>query len=80
MIDLAHAGDLEGARAIDHSLEPLNEALAVTINPIPLKFALNVLGHEVGGVRLPLVEATDAEAAQITRGLERFGLLPAATT
>ena len=37
------------------------EALAVTTNPIPLKAALNLLGHEVGGLRLPLVEATDED-------------------
>ena len=37
------------------------EALAVTTNPIPVKAALAMLGHDVGGLRLPLVEATDEE-------------------
>ena len=46
----------------------------MTINPIPVKAALNMLGHEVGGVRLPLVEATDEEIAEIRSGLERTGL------
>ena len=80
MIDLAHAGDLDGARAVHESLQPLYDALAVTTNPIPLKFALNLLGHEVGGLRLPLVDASADEAAVITRALEISGLLPAATT
>ena len=66
MIDLARAGDPDGARVIDQSLRPLYDALAVTTNPIPLKFALNLLGHEVGGLRLPLVEATPDEAAAVT--------------
>jgi 4-hydroxy-tetrahydrodipicolinate synthase len=54
------------------------EALAVTTNPIPVKAALNLLGHEVGGLRLPLVEATDEEKAAIRAGLERAGVLAAA--
>ena len=60
MIRLYNEGDADGARAIDDELKPLVDALGVTINPIPVKAALNMLGHEVGGVRLPLVEATDA--------------------
>ena len=64
----------DGARAIDEELKPLVDALGVTINPIPVKAALNMLGHEVGGVRLPLVEATEDEIAEIRSGLERAGL------
>jgi 4-hydroxy-tetrahydrodipicolinate synthase len=72
-------GDADGARAIDDELKPLVEALAVTTNPIPVKAALNLLGHEVGGLRLPLVEATEAELEVVRQALERVGLLsPAA--
>ena len=74
MIRLYNEGDADGARAIDDELKPLVDALGVTINPIPVKAALNMLGHEVGGVRLPLVEATDEEIAEIRSGLERAGL------
>jgi len=74
LIRLYNEGDTEGARNIDDELKPLVDALAVTINPIPVKAALNMLGHEVGGVRLPLVEATDDEIAEIRSGLERAGL------
>ena len=55
----------------------LFEALAVTTNPIPIKAALNMLGHDVGGLRLPLVEASDEEAPSIRAVLERHGLLRA---
>ena len=58
MIGFYKEGDVESARAIDEELAPLVEALGVTINPVPVKAALNLLGHEVGGLRLPLVEAT----------------------
>ena len=75
MIDLARAGDLDGARAVNTSLKPLLDALAVTTNPIPLKAALNMLGLEAGGLRLPLVEATDEQCAVISAALETSGLL-----
>ena len=39
-------------------------------NPIAIKTALNLLGHEVGGFRLPLVEADEAEGDAV-RGLPR---------
>ena len=73
------AGDVEGARALDHELVPSIELLRVVVNPIAIKCALNLLGHEVGGLRLPLVAATDAERGAVRDCLERLGLLaPAA--
>jgi len=64
---------------IDRSLRPIFRALGVTTNPIPLKAALNMLGHDVGGLRLPLVQATDGECDVIRAALERCGLLGART-
>jgi len=78
MIARFHAGDLEEARAIDEELRPSIELLRVQTNPIPIKTALNMLGHEVGGFRLPLVEATPGETAAIRGCLERLGLLQTA--
>ena len=49
--------------------------LRVVGNPIAIKCALNLLGHEVGGLRLPLVEATDEERDAVRGCLERLGLL-----
>jgi 4-hydroxy-tetrahydrodipicolinate synthase len=54
------------------------DALAVTTNPIPVKAALQMLGHDVGGLRLPLLEATDEERAAIRDALERAGVLESA--
>jgi len=51
------------------------EAMALTSNPIPLKAALNLLGHRVGSPRLPLVPASDEEVDTIRAALERHGLL-----
>jgi 4-hydroxy-tetrahydrodipicolinate synthase len=71
-------GDRDGAREVDRELRPIVEALAVTTNPIPVKAALNMLGHDVGGHRLPLVEATAEEERTIRGALERAGVLAAA--
>jgi 4-hydroxy-tetrahydrodipicolinate synthase len=71
-------GDREGAKTIERELRPVIEALAVTTNPIPVKAALNMLGHDVGGLRLPLIEATEDEKTAIRAGLEGAGVLTAA--
>jgi 4-hydroxy-tetrahydrodipicolinate synthase len=78
LIRLYRDGDTEGARAIDEELKPVVDACGVTINPIPVKAALRLLGQDVGGYRLPLVEPTDAELTEIRSGLERAGLLAGA--
>jgi 4-hydroxy-tetrahydrodipicolinate synthase len=75
MITRYKAGDVEGARALDEELRPAIEILKVQTNPIAIKRALQLLGHEVGGLRLPLVVADEAETAQIRECLERLGLL-----
>jgi 4-hydroxy-tetrahydrodipicolinate synthase len=71
-------GDHEGAAAIETELRPLIDALAVTTNPIPVKAGLALLGHDVGGLRLPLVEAADEEREVVRAALERAGVLAAA--
>ena len=65
----------ESRRQIDESLQPLFRALGVTTNPIPVKAALAMAGHDVGGLRLPLVEASEEERAEIRSVLESHGLL-----
>ncbi len=75
MITRFKAGDIEGARAIDEELRPAIELLKVQTNPIASKRALHLLGHDVGGLRLPLVEADETETARIRDCLERLGLL-----
>ena len=62
---------------IEDGLRDLYGALTVTSNPIPLKAARNMIGHDVGGLRLPLVEATEDEKTVIRAALERHELLAA---
>jgi 4-hydroxy-tetrahydrodipicolinate synthase len=65
---------------IDASLRDVYDALFITANPICTKAALNMMGVRVGGLRLPLVEASDDEAAAVRAMLERHGLLEVAAT
>jgi 4-hydroxy-tetrahydrodipicolinate synthase len=74
MIRLIREGDHEGARKIDEELRPAIELIGVVTGPIQIKAALNMLGHEVGGLRLPLVEASEEERERIRSCLERLGL------
>ena len=71
------AGDVERAHALDEEIGPALALLKVQTNPIAVKKALQLLGHDVGGLRLPLVEADEAETAEIRGCLERLGLLAA---
>ncbi|HEX3518401.1 MAG TPA: 4-hydroxy-tetrahydrodipicolinate synthase [Solirubrobacteraceae bacterium] len=65
--------------AIDASLHDVYETLFLTSSPTCTKAALNLLGVDVGGVRLPIVEATEQETAAVRAMLERHGLLTSAT-
>jgi 4-hydroxy-tetrahydrodipicolinate synthase len=78
-IEAFRAGDTETARRIEEELAPAYEILGVTVGPIGIKAALNLLGHDVGGLRLPLVEATEAERDTIRSCLERLGALQPAS-
>jgi 4-hydroxy-tetrahydrodipicolinate synthase len=69
------SGDVEGAAALDRELQPSIDLLRVQVNPIAIKCALNLLGHEVGPLRLPLVSANEEERAAVRACLERLGLL-----
>ena len=75
MVRLYRSGDVDAARDLDQKLAPSIDLLRVAVNPIAIKCALNLLGHDVGGHRLPLVEATDDERDAVRGCLQRLGLL-----
>ena len=54
------------------------DALAIDTNPIPVKAAMTIAGHDVGVPRLPLVDATEAQKAELRAVLERAAVLQAA--
>jgi 4-hydroxy-tetrahydrodipicolinate synthase len=68
----------ERREEIDASLHDVYQTLFLTSSPTCTKAALNMLGHDVGGLRLPLVEATPEESETVRAMLERHGLLAGA--
>jgi 4-hydroxy-tetrahydrodipicolinate synthase len=70
MTDLFAAGETGTARRIEGELMPIFNGLFATTNPILVKAALRITGFECGGLRLPLVEATEAEEAALRNLLE----------
>jgi 4-hydroxy-tetrahydrodipicolinate synthase len=70
----------EARAAIDASLRDVYATLFITSSPTPTKAALNLLGHDVGGLRLPMVEADEHELEEIKAMLARHELLERAAT
>ena len=75
IVDLCAAGEWEAAAAANERLMPLMTGLFETSNPILVKEALKLLGFAVGGVRLPLVDATPEQSARLARTMREVGVL-----
>ena len=75
LVYLAAEGKLDEARAAHDALLPLMEGLFATSNPILVKEALKLIGFPVGGVRLPLVDATPEQSASLKAIMEEVGIL-----
>ena len=68
-------GDTARACALQLEMLPLCEALFCEVNPIPVKYAMNVLGWNAGECRLPLVEPSDEHKTKIEQALVEAGLI-----
>ena len=75
MVESALSGDYERARTLHYRLLPLMRALFVETNPIPVKAALEILGHQQAHFRLPLVRPTAEVEAFLRRALTDAGLM-----
>ena len=75
IVDLCASGDFEAAAKANEALLPLMNELFITSNPIMVKEALNLLGFPVGGVRLPLVNATAEQSAELAEVMRQVGVL-----
>ena len=75
MITAFNNGDTREATRIHLALYPIFKGLFITTNPVPLKEAMNILGMEVGGLRLPLTRASQQEHEFIRNMLISTGLL-----
>lgn len=75
MCELFRAGKIAEAEAVNAKLAPLFKVIFITVNPTPIKAALNMIGQPVGGLRLPLIEANDPEKEQIRKVLKDLKLI-----
>lgn len=71
----ARGGDVEVARALDRELVPLNRALFVESNPIPVKWALYRMGRIQSGIRLPLVVLAERHRQVVESALAELGVM-----
>lgn len=69
------AGDIAGSRELQLRALPLIDALFSEVNPIPVKKAMQLLGHEVGGLRMPLTELTKTNEEKLAKAMKEFGIL-----
>ena len=75
MCDSFFKGDIETARQTQREGLPLVDALFSEVNPIPVKKALNLMGKEVGPLRSPLCEMSEANAVKLAEVMKAYGIL-----
>ena len=75
MVRLWMEGDQAASRALQFELYPLIKALFCEVNPIPVKTALNDMGFDCGGLRLPLIEMQENNHARLREEMKKMGLL-----
>ncbi len=78
LYDLVQAGEWQAAQDLHYHLMPLNDAIFLEINPVPVKTALGWMGKISPEVRLPLVSLSAANQARLRAVLAEYGLVEAA--
>ena len=68
-------GDIATAQKIQREALPLVDALFSDVNPIPVKNALNMMGKEVGPLRLPLCDMSDDKKAKMLEVMKNYGIM-----
>lgn len=68
-------GDVKGSLQVQLDAIPLISALFSEVNPIPVKAAMNMMGKEVGPLRLPLTEMEDAHKEVLKQAMKSYGIL-----
>ena len=69
------AGNIEKSRQLQFEALELVDALFCEVNPIPVKTALNLMGMEVGPLRMPLCEMEEANLNKLKTALKNYGLI-----
>jgi len=75
MVEAFFAGDTKKAVGINSKILLFFKTIFMTTNPMPIKEAVNLLGHNAGPVRLPLVPLTDKERETLIKVMKELGVL-----
>jgi 4-hydroxy-tetrahydrodipicolinate synthase len=75
LYDLVAAGEWQAAQDLHYRLMPLNDAVFLEINPVPVKTALGWMGKIEPDVRLPLAPLAPANAAKLRAVVAEYGLI-----
>ncbi|TAN41743.1 MAG: 4-hydroxy-tetrahydrodipicolinate synthase [Nitrospirae bacterium] len=75
MFNAWEKGDLQKARELHYMLEPLNTAMFIETNPIPVKTALALMGKIAEEFRMPLCEMSAANRDKLKAALKTYGLV-----
>ena len=67
-------GDVVGSRELQLKMLPLIHALFCEVNPIPVKTAMNLMGMEVGPLRLPMTPMEEANKARLIQAMKDVGI------
>ena len=68
------AGDVKGSAELQLKAIPLIDALFSEVNPIPVKKAMQLMGYEVGPLRMPLTELTEGNTEKLVKAMKEFGI------
>ena len=68
-------GNVEAARKLQMKVLPLVDALFCEVNPIPVKEAMNLMGKNVGPLRLPLCEMVPENRQRLEMAMKEYGIL-----
>lgn len=68
-------GDHKKAAKMQRDVTPLVDALFCEVNPIPVKHAMNIMGMEVGPLRLPLCEMEESNLNRLKKAMKDYGLI-----
>lgn len=74
MVQFYLDGEVEKSRKLQLELLDIISDLFIEVNPIPVKAALNLLGFDVGGTRMPLCDISGENMAKLKGSLEKYGL------
>ena len=74
IVEMYLEGDVRGSMELQLKAIPLIDQLFCEVNPIPVKAGMNLMGFEVGPLRMPLTEMEDAHKENLKAAMKDFGI------